>query len=280
MQNLFKTTKSFSVEFKLLWEKLKNFFYPLSCLGCEKEEFLLCEQCKSRIITKIEQECPYCYEKNLRGEICKTCKNKNPTLDGLLAFNDYCKESLLIKVLHTFKYDLVKELHEPLSQLLGNFFKEKWLVKNAESKFYEQASEVFAQVESTVKLSQIPIIFCPVPLHVQREKQRGFNQAELLLKYLPEESPFRKISLLQRISFKKIQKDLNRQQRIKNVEGAFSAEILQKILKADQLPVPEIVILVDDVATTLATLEACGKELKKNGVKKVYGLVLARKKLL
>ena len=106
----------------------------------------------------------------------------------------------------------------------------------------------------------------PVPLHPRREYGRGFNQAHDLAIHLgPPVVP-----LLKRVVFTQSQIDLPREQRLANVRNAFVAD------PGARRPVPDIVVLIDDVATTGATLETCAQVLKRSGVQEVRALTAAR----
>jgi ComF family protein len=105
----------------------------------------------------------------------------------------------------------------------------------------------------------------PVPLHPFREYRRGFNQAHDLAMHLG--LPI--AALLERNIHTHSQVDLPREQRLANVRRAFA-------VPRSSLPVPGIVVVVDDVSTTGATLEACAQVLKAAGVKEVRALTAAR----
>jgi ComF family protein len=104
----------------------------------------------------------------------------------------------------------------------------------------------------------------PVPLHWRRRHSRGFNQAALLAE--PLGLPVR--HLLRRCRSTRSQVDLPAEARHTNVAGAFG------IRRGARMP--ETVILVDDVATTGATLDACAVVLKAAGVLEVRALTAAR----
>jgi ComF family protein len=106
----------------------------------------------------------------------------------------------------------------------------------------------------------------PVPLHPWREYRRGFNQAHALAVHLgPDVTP-----LLKRIVHTPSQIDLPRDQRMANVRDAFT------LTDPGSRPVPGIVVLVDDVATTGATLESCARVLRRGGVREIRALTAAR----
>lgn len=118
-------------------------------------------------------------------------------------------------------------------------------------------------------LNQIKSI-CPIPLHPLRKKERGFNQAEEIFQLWAQKKVALSWStLLERRKKTKIQSTLEeRQERKENVRDAFA-------LKGIVEPLPNSILLVDDIATTGATMEEAAKVLKKAGVEKVFGLVLA-----
>ena len=107
----------------------------------------------------------------------------------------------------------------------------------------------------------------PVPLHPWREYRRGFNQAhELAIHLGPPVMP-----LLKRIVHTPSQIELPRDQREANVKGAFALTVA-----ASRLSVPGVVVLIDDVATTGATLDSCATVLRRSGVREVRALTAAR----
>lgn len=106
----------------------------------------------------------------------------------------------------------------------------------------------------------------PVPLHRRRQRSRGFNQADDLARALG--LPVRR--LLRRVRFTTPQIELPAEERHRNVRDAFS---LQPSAVGQ---VPAVVVLVDDVSTTGATLDACARVLKAAGVKDVRALTAAR----
>ena len=119
----------------------------------------------------------------------------------------------------------------------------------------------------------------PVPLHPRRAYRRGFNQAHDLALHLgPPVLP-----LLRRVIATRSQIDLPRHARHLNVRDAFAVNDKPKGLSPHGLfDQPEglssigIAVLVDDVATTGATLEACARVLTAAGVKEVRALTAAR----
>jgi len=111
-----------------------------------------------------------------------------------------------------------------------------------------------------------------VPMCRKREKQRGFNQAELIAKRMGEKTGRPVVKLLEKTKDNRSQVGLGPQERAENVRGVFQFQT-----KLNLVQVPSSVLLVDDVYTTGATMNECMKVLKRNGVKNIWSFTLARK---
>ena len=110
----------------------------------------------------------------------------------------------------------------------------------------------------------------PVPLHLKRLRQRGFNQSLLLARHVADRLQCELDFLsLRRVRYTLPQTGLGKDERRKNVRGAFH-------LKDPEIVKGKTVLLVDDVATTGNTLNECSRVLKKAGCNEVFCLVLAR----
>lgn len=111
-----------------------------------------------------------------------------------------------------------------------------------------------------------------VPMYKKKEKQRGFNQAELIAKKIGEQTGRPVIKLLEKMKDNRSQVGLGPQERLENVNGVFKIfEVGSSTFK------PQSVLIVDDVYTTGATMNECIKVLRKAGVKNVYGFTIAKK---
>jgi len=110
----------------------------------------------------------------------------------------------------------------------------------------------------------------PVPLHPVREKERGFNQSQVLAKRLSE---IKKIQLLDKrlVKVKNIppQTSLQANERARNVRGAFK-------VKRPETVKDKVILLVDDVYTTGSTLRECSLALREAGAKEVKAMTIAR----
>lgn len=180
----------------------------------------------------------YCGKISPRGKICQNCRKKS-SLTGVIVVAKY--SGIIKESIHSFKYGGDKELLQPLGKILVKKFSE-------------------------IKIpGQITIT--SVPLYRTRKNTRGFNQSELLGKYLAKGVGARYEELLRRVKPTESQTKFHKYERIDNLRGAFKAKT--KNLRGKKI------ILVDDVCTSGATLEACAKELRQAGAREIWGLVLA-----
>jgi competence protein ComFC len=239
------------------YKSLLNYIFPKHCLSCQKKGNYLCNFCSSLIISNKTQHCYKCGFSSLHGKTCHVHLKKNSpsTLDGLLVSAHYNGNPILKKSIKTMKY---KKTHEDISDHLG------------------------AILTKTIKpfLNSKPtkFILIPVPLHEERLKERGFNQAKMLSKKVIQKINSDHCQLLT-TNYKLLTRTKNtlqqastssRQERFKNLKNAFQT--------SRKLNPNAIYILIDDVSTTGTTLEECCKTLKKAGARTVWGLVLGSNK--
>ena len=112
----------------------------------------------------------------------------------------------------------------------------------------------------------------PVPLSTDRLRERGFNQAALLARHLARAKT--DVHTLLRLHATEAQSSLPRAQRLRNLRGAFAVEPHRAAALRGQR-----VVLIDDVMTTGATLQAATLALREAGVAHVTAVVLARTSL-
>lgn len=175
------------------------------------------------------------------------------TINGVFTGIEY--KGVARKLIYTFKYD---PYVSDLKGLLVDFLYESLIQKEEFIKAIEQFdNEAMALV--------------PIPLHKLRLKKRGYNQAEILARELSKRLNIKMINVLKRTKNTRSQVGLKKEDRIKNISGAFSL-----IPNSPNLPNPSNIFLIDDVLTTGSTLNEAAKVLKRNGAKKVWGIALTR----
>lgn len=229
---------------------LKDLFFPKICFGCDRLGCYLCSSCLNKLKLINKDICSYCQERSYFGLIHPGCKRRWG-LDGLKSFFYY--DSLVKKIVKNIKYQLVTEA-------IDDFLPAIPQRKIEELFFYKQLAKDF--------------IFVPVPLHPQRQRRRGFNQAEKMVEFFAKILNFPiNNKLIIRVRSTKPQVELKKpRDRYKNILGAFS---LAKNVMREQIK-GKLFIIFDDVWTTGWTIKEIAKVLKKNGAARVFALTIAR----
>jgi ComF family protein len=176
--------------------------------------------------------------------ICPACRRRPPSaVDVARSAGEY--DGALRHIIHAFKYDARRSLASPLGELLC-----------------EAGGDLLKEASCVV----------PVPLHPWRRLYRGFNQAADLAGALP----LPVVHALWRRRMTAPQTGLSAGGRRRNVRGAFRLSPLLRRRVMQTMIANRIVVLVDDVRTTGATLDACAHVLKDAGAKEVRALTVAR----
>ena len=221
---------------------------PFPCPLCDEEisdsgPNFLCPECLLKLRPFSDPTCPGCGGA-LDGvlEFCSLCMREEPRLwCGAMALFPLTGSAR--QLIHRFKYRDTPEMARAVG-LLG---------------------------AQRLELSGIkPDVIVPTPLHWTRQLQRGFNQAEQFSRMLAHYSGIPSESLLCRVKRTHQQAKLNREQRKKNLSGAFSVKKGAKLKKRD-------ILLVDDVMTTGATLHSAAASLAAAGVGRIFIMVIARR---
>jgi len=222
-----------------MWKTIINLLFPIYCLGCEQEGKFICSSC----FEKIKMNEKYYFDK---ADILKK------TL--VVGYND---DELLKQMIYRYKYNFIKDLSNPLGQLMINK-----LIKDIKKNNLKN------------------LILIPIPLHPKRLRWRGFNQAELLSEEISKELNIPVINnLLIRVKNNlpqaKIQKALQRRQNVYNV-FELNPGTVPKALGTVPFIKNKTIILVDDISTTSATLKEAARVLNTLKPKQIWGLVLTK----
>lgn len=159
------------------------------------------------------------------------------------------KNSVIAEMIIAGKYNFIQELF----QILGALTAHAVLVNQIDT-FPEELKDY---------------VVCPIPLHKQKLRWRGFNQVAVAGEIIAQALELEQMHLLTRVRNTQTQKDLDAKDRMKNVAGAFSA--VPNLVRG-----VKNVILVDDVATTGQTFLEATKALKQAGVQTVWCLSIAK----
>jgi ComF family protein len=231
---------------------IADLIFPPRCITCDAtldEQGLLpfCLHCWAAITFIRSPLCPRCgvpfpsteEEDHLCGECLMTVR------PYALARSVGRYEATLLRAIHLFKYRGRIEIGRTLGRIMADFAAGMWNM------------DVFSLV-------------VPVPLHRKRLRERGFNQAVILAREIATRFTLPlDFMTLRRESFTQPQVDLGREDRKKNVSGAFGVRTPEKISGRK-------ILLVDDVYTTGSTLTECAAVLMQARAEAVAVLTLAR----
>lgn len=233
---------------KHLIRQIRDFLIPPLCPGCRTvvmQDYNICQTCWPHIRFITDPLCQTCgmpFEFILEQEVlCGTCIQKAPPYEkgrSVLAYNDLSKKLIL-----PFKHGDATYLAQ-------------WMAHWS----FRRYPSLFQDIDYIV----------PVPLHWKRLAQRQYNQAALFARCLSKLTNV----LHQPLSLKRAwhtdsQEGKNLEERRENVSTAFVVE------PADAFK-GKSVLLVDDVFTTGATIEACCQALRRSGVHRIHVLTFAR----
>ncbi len=169
--------------------------------------------------------------------------NNNSYFDKIVSLFPF--NSVSRKLIHALKYNELK--------IVSQFFAEKF-------KVYYNLNYPFNEID----------FIAPVPLHLVKKRDRGFNQAEILTKEIAKIMTWQHAPILiKRTKFTKTQTKLSKIQREKNVANAF--KINKKYSVTDKN-----ILIVDDVFTTGSTLNSIAKTLQKEKPKNIFALTIMR----
>lgn len=232
---------------------LVDIVYPKTCLACKKKlpaslvDGVICGQCWAKIKKNRPPFCHFCGRhleaRNFVKNICSDCLRKKLHFDR--AFSPCTYEGIVKELIHAFKYNGKDYLGSALSRLMIEFIR-----------------------EYHVPVRDMDLII-PMPLYHTRLREREFNQAQILGKYIAAE--FNKdvaLGALQRHRLTRTQTELEPQARFANVRDSFCVA-QDADLKAKNI------LLVDDVFTTGATASEAASVLKGAGANIVFVLTLA-----
>ncbi|HLT42550.1 MAG TPA: ComF family protein [Sphingobacteriaceae bacterium] len=213
----------------ILWQYISDFislFFPEVCLGCRRsllyQEEYICTHCAYSLpYTEFHLEKDNVAAKKFWGRV---------PLEAVASYLYFTQASHVQQVLHFIKYRNKPKAAQFLGRLYG--------IELAESEPFKDAT-----------------LIIPVPLHKSRLRERGYNQSDYFAKGLSESMGIEMhTDILKRTHFKGSQTKKSRYQRYENTTGIFK-------VNSSQIIENQHVLLVDDVLTTGATLEACAEAL-------------------
>jgi len=232
MQNLFQTINHY----------LSDLLFPPRCVNCAADGAWLCTDCLATIPRLHHSLCPKCGTPN-KSAFCRQCQQHPLQYISGIRSAALFEDNPLRNGIHFLKY----RNHKAVAGILAKILEAAYLRFNLTAD-----------------------VILPVPLHHSRQKERGYNQCELLATELGKllKIPVNTTTLY-RARKTQTQMELTAAERHQNMENAFSCR--------DRQLSGQAVLLIDDVCTTGATLDACAAALQQIEIgSRIWGLTLAK----
>jgi ComF family protein len=228
-----------------LFGQLLDLIFPPCCAICKKNSRkIICDDCLSKVVyikTPICRVCGKPRDKYFAGDLCEDCSRESMPFE--IARSVVLYDGAMKEAIHKFKFEGKRSLSLPLGEFLVDYLKRGY-----------------------IPVKKIDAII-PLPLSKKRERQRGYNQSELLAREVAKHfSVDIDSSSLRKVKDITPQFELSRKDRLSNVKGAFRSSPLKE----------KSILLVDDIFTTGATVREASRALKEAGAASVYVLTLAR----
>jgi ComF family protein len=220
--------------------------YPSSCAGCGIPGDWFCARCLDQVHPDYSPGCLRCGRRGRPKDGCAQCDSLFPSRLARLRAG-FVLDGPVRRAIHRFKY-------------LGEYQRGRDLGERLAGRLTELSFQPDA-IDALV----------PVPLHPRRSRQRGFNQAAILADVIADKHELRTMHAVRRSRNTVSQTSLNEVLRAQNVAGAFAPEAEMMGMMAGKR-----VTIIDDVATTGATISEVATVLEEMGAESIDALVLAR----
>jgi competence protein ComFC len=217
-----------------------DLLFPRWCLGCGREGGYFCPTCRQSLPFISPPVCARCGRPLAARPLCPACAGTEADIDGIRA--PFLFQGLVRQAIHEFKYNNLRDLAPALAGMLRDY----------------------------LAIGPLPCdALVPVPLHPRRLRERGYNQSALVARELGRltGAPVVEGSLVRTGYTSPQVRSSGVAERRSKVAAAFTCR--------DGRLAGKKVVLIDDVSTSGATLNACAAALKSAGAASVWGLVMA-----
>ena len=217
-----------------------DLIFPRWCIGCGREGDYICPACLTRLPVITPPVCVRCGRPQSGEGVCRDCRDEPSHIDGIRA--PFFFDGVIRQAVHELKYRNLRALAPMMAKLLAEYLAENPMPAD---------------------------ILVPVPLHRKRLRERGYNQSTLLARELSKLTglPVVAKGLVRHRYAAPQARSAGVNERQQNVADAF-------ICRGNGFQGKKV-LLIDDVSTSGATLNACAGTLKSAGAAAVWGLVMA-----
>lgn len=221
-----------------------DLLFPPTCIRCQREGWWLCALCRNSLPKQCVSWCPVCCAEEKQPN---HAHRKELGFDAIFSWLSY-HTPWVERTIQDIKFGGLSSYAGVLGTELAARF-------------------------SAFGMELSLCVITAIPLSTKRERERGFNQAEVLARALSKSSGVRYERLLQRNKPTKAQAKLSAEERFANVEDAFQLHMPRA--RGTLALSEKTIILVDDVVTTGATLSAASQALRSSGAKRIIALTVA-----
>ena len=246
---LVKIKKNMGFDVKITtFSRILDLIAPFSCRGCGRLGSLLCECCKNYNIKHIIKICPRCRKSS------KKCSCMVPV------YAVGRREGVLMKLTEEYKYKSIRKTAEVLAELMDAAIPRDFGIGGGGDK---------SVGDDNVKDE---VVVVPLPTVAKHVRERGFDHTLLLARELARRRGWKMKTLIARKN-KTVQVGADEKTRRKQAEGAYV--VSRRDVDSDvRLDAAKIYLLVDDVWTTGASMEAATEVIKKAGAVRVASAVI------
>lgn len=218
-------------------DKLMAIIAPYTCIVCGAEGSLLCDWCSPDAIPPVPSRCYSCYAVSQDSAVCRACRPRT-RLQNVWVRSDYTAHAK--ELIYRLKFERTKQAARVVAELL----------------------------DEAIPYLPPDVVVTYIPTATSRVRQRGYDQTRLIAVHFAQ---LRKLQLQTLL----VRHGQTRQVRATKAQRARQAQTSYSLRDVSRLPAT--VLVIDDILTTGATLEAAGTLLKQAGAKHVYGAVFAQK---
>lgn len=219
-------------------DKIINFFAPHDCLGCGQEGLILCQLCSFDSFDDLPDRCYRCLALSKDSRVCQKCR-PNSRLAHVWVGSEY--SGVAKRLIHDFKFERARAAASPIA----------------------------VRIDDVLPFLGQDVLITYLPTATSRQRLRGYDQSKLIANRLARQRGLRFDSLLGRFGQTR-QVGSVRSKRLSQAQEMFYVLKASKVVGRD-------ILIIDDILTTGASLEAAAKLLKAAGARKILAAVFAQK---